>query len=89
MESLAERIRAYVNKAFIEPARRAGATEASVTAGDVHKDLRLESRMPAVCAALDAQKFQDQYGVTLSRRSGPKQGSTVTWVFSLKKRGSP
>lgn len=85
MTTLADRIRAHVNTAFIEPARKAGRTEARVTAGDVHKDLRLESRMPSVCQALDAQKFQDQYGVVLSTRSGPEKGSTVTWVFSLRK----
>ncbi len=85
MAILADQIRTYVNKAFIEPARRAGRSEATVKAGDVHKDMRLESRMPAVCAALDAQKFQDEYNVVLARRSGPKQGSTVTWVFSLRK----
>jgi len=85
MSTLADKIRAHVSKAFIEPARRAGATEMHVTAGDVHKDLRLESRMPAVCAAIDAQKFQDQYGVTLNGRSGPKQGATVTWIFSLSR----
>jgi hypothetical protein len=85
MGSLAEKIRAYVNKAFIEPARRAGAVQTSITAGDVHKDLRLESRMPAVCGALDAKKFQDEYGLVLTKRTGPHQGSAVTWVFSLRK----
>ena len=56
--------------------------ETVIVAGDVHKDMRLKSRMPAVCAALDAQKFQDEYGVVLSSRAGPKQGSTATWRFS-------
>ena len=82
---LADRIRQYVSDAFIEPARKAGRTQVSVTSGDVHKDLRLESRMPAICAALDAAKFQKQYRVVLSRRSGPKQSSTVTWLFSIEK----
>ena len=83
--NLADRIRAYANKAFIEPARRAGRTEAIIVAGDVHKDMRLESRMPAVCAALDAQKFQDEYRVVLSDRTGPRQSSTVTWRFSIRR----
>ncbi|MBI4191529.1 MAG: hypothetical protein HY525_13450 [Betaproteobacteria bacterium] len=85
VELLADRIRRYVNDAFIEPARKAGRTQVTVTSGDVHKDLRLESRMPAVCAALDAAKFQEQYRVVLRRRSGPKQSSTVTWLFSIEK----
>jgi len=84
MKSSAKRIRAYVNDAFIEPARRAGVDETSVTAADVHKDLRLHNRMPAVCSAIDSKKFQDQFGVGVRQRTGPPQGGTVTWVFSLR-----
>jgi hypothetical protein len=80
---LAQRIRNHANEAFIEPARRAGKNEAEITAGDVHKDLKLESRMPAVCGALDAQIFQQEYRVVLSRRTGPPQGATVKWYFSI------
>jgi len=80
---LAERIRRHANEAFIEPARRAGRKEVVIVAGDVHKDLRLESRMPAVCGALDTQKFQTEYRVVLTKRTGPHQGSTVTWIFEV------
>jgi len=83
MTSSAKQIRAYVNEAFIEPARRAGLSETSVTAGDIHKDLRLLNRMPAVCSAIDSKKFQDQFGVAVRQRTGPRQGSTATWVLSL------
>lgn len=81
----ADQIRSYVNKAFLEPARRAGQTSFQVTAGDVHADLKLENRMPAICSALDAKKFEDQYRVVLSTRSGPKQSSTSTWRFSIQR----
>lgn len=83
--SLADKIREHANSILIEPARNAGMTHVTVNAGDVHRDLKLENRMPAVCAAIDATKFQDLYGVILSNRSGPKQGSTATWIFSIKK----
>jgi 5-methylcytosine-specific restriction enzyme B len=79
----ADQIRAYVNKAFLEPAKRAGKTAVEVIAGDVHADLKLDNRMPAICSALDAQKFQEQYRVILSSRSGPKQSSTAKWRFSF------
>jgi len=85
MASLAEQIRSYANKAFIESARRAGRTETVIVAGDVHKDLRLVNRMPAVCGALDARKFQQDYGIVLGNRGGPQQGATARWVFSLRK----
>ena len=82
--SQADRIREYANKAFIEPARNAGIADVAIEAGDVHKDLKLQNRMPAVCSALDAEKFQADYGVMLIHRSGPRQGSTVKWIFSLR-----
>jgi 5-methylcytosine-specific restriction enzyme B len=85
MPTLAEQIRIYVNRAFIEPARRAGRTEVTIVAGEVHRDMKLRSRMPAVCAALDAGKFEDEFGVVLSSRSGPRQSSTTTWRFSLRR----
>ena len=83
--SQADTIRAYVHKAYIEPARKAGRTQVIVGADQVHKDLRLNARFPLVCSALDAKKFQDDYRVLLSSRTGPLQGSTVKWTFSLKK----
>jgi 5-methylcytosine-specific restriction enzyme B len=81
--SKADEIRSHVNEAFIKPARAAGLRTVSVRAGDIHKDLRLESRMPAVCSALGAAKFQATYGVTVNLRVGPPQGSTVTWILAL------
>lgn len=80
----AAKIRAYANEAFIEPARKARRTEATISASDIHKDLKLEARYPLVCSALDARKFQDDCRVILSKRSGPKQGSTVVWTFLIK-----
>jgi 5-methylcytosine-specific restriction protein B len=85
MESLADKIRSYVNRAVLEPARKAGRSNVSITAADIHKDLRLENRMPAICGALDARKFQEQYRVVLRRRGGPKQSCTSTWLFSIEK----
>jgi hypothetical protein len=81
----ADQIRACVNRAYIEPARRAGKTDVVVVAGDVHADLKLDNRMPAICSALDAQKFQEQYRVILSTRSGPRQSSMAIWRFGIQR----
>lgn len=81
----ADQIRAYVNKAIVEPARRTGKSDVTIVARDVHKDLKLVERMPAVCSAIDAQKFQEQYRLILSSRSGPKQGPRATWCFSIQR----
>lgn len=80
----ADEIRSYVNRTFIEPARNSGKTSVQVVSGDVHKDMGLENRMPAVCSALDARKFEEEYRVVTSNRVGPRQSSTVCWLFAIK-----
>ena len=80
---LADQIRAYVNKEIIVPARQRGITIVHVKAGNVHAALGLKNRMPAVCGALDAAKFQDFAQVTVINRLGPLQGANAEWVFGL------
>jgi len=46
----ADGIRSYVNRVFIEPARLSGSITVRVNAGDVHRDMALVNRMPAVCS---------------------------------------
>lgn len=80
---LADRIRLYVRQELIGPAREAGHPQLRVRAGDVHKAMGLDNRMPAVCGALDAQKFYEEAGVRLIRRSGPRQGANAEWVLRI------
>jgi hypothetical protein len=80
----ADSIREYVNITYVEPARRSRKSEVTVVSLNVHHDMGLENRMPAVCSALDAKKFQQKYRVVLKHRSGPKQSSTVTWRFVVQ-----
>jgi len=82
--ALADDIREYVLVALIKPARRRGEKTVTFIALDVHRDMGLqENRMPAICEALDAQKFLDFAGVTLQKREGPQQSTTARWVFRL------
>lgn len=81
---LADRIRKYVLDRKIKPARNQGVTSITIIAGEIHSDMGLKNRMPAVCGALDADKFLDYAQVKLILRTGPKQGSTAKWVFSLE-----
>ncbi len=73
----ADELRSYVNRVFIEPARKAGRSSVAVVSGEVHKDIGLENRMPNVCSALDATKFEEEYRVITSSRVGPRRSSTV------------
>ena len=81
--TLADRIRLHVITQRIAPARNAGETRVRVTAGDVHREMDLQDRMPAVCGALDARKFLDMAGVSMEERSGPPQGAAATFVFGV------
>ena len=82
--SLADEIREYVLVAHIKPARRWGKTTVNLTAGYVHQGMGIQgNRHPAVCGALDSQKFLDYAGVKLVKRAGPKQSSTAFWTFEV------
>jgi len=78
----ADTIRQFVVQKYISPARNEGKETITIIAGVVHTDMGLENRMPAVCSAIDADKFLEYANVHLVKRSGPHQGSTVKWVFA-------
>ena len=82
-QTLADRIRQHVITHDIVPARDAGQGAVSIRAGAVHGEMGLQDRMPAVCAALDAQDFLDQAGVEMEERSGPPQGAAARFVFRI------
>ena len=79
----ANRIREFVVDNYIRPARDRGDGQVTVRAGDVHREMRLTSAMPAVCSAVASSKFAHLAHVTVLGRTGPKNGSTVTFTFSL------
>jgi hypothetical protein len=81
---LADRIRQFVLENYINPVRNQGYLTVPIVAGTVHADMGLDNRMPAVCGALDAEKFLSYANIQLVSRSGPYQSSTVTWTFKLK-----
>ena len=82
-DALADRVRQHVITRHIVPARDAGEAVVRVTSGDVHRDMSLQDRIPAVCSALDTQVFLDMAGVNMEERSGPPQGATTTFAFRI------
>jgi len=80
---LEDQIREYVKKVYIEPARKARLTKVSFSSSTIHDDLKLKARSTSVCGAVQAKKFHDENMITLTTRTGPKQGRTVRWTFSL------
>ena len=80
---LVDQIREHVRKEITTPDRQKDLTTVHVRAGNFHSAMELQNRMPAVCAALYAEKFLDYAQVILVRRSGPHQGSSAEWVFQI------
>src|SRR5260221_9193494 len=81
--TLAEQIRDLVDRRYIAPARRVGQPTVTIKVGDVHKELGLKNRVPAVCSALQSKLFARQCGVVLLARDGPQQGTSVQITYSI------
>ncbi len=80
---LADEVREFVFKNYVEPTRNRGGQTVDVRAGDVHDRMRLKNRMPAVCGAIGTIKFEERYGVRLVNRDGPTNGSDVVFTFRM------
>jgi hypothetical protein len=79
----ADRIRQFVFDSYIIPARTKGHETVTVRAGDVHREMRLVSAMPAVCSAIGSNKFEELAKVTTVARRGPANGANVYFEFRL------
>lgn len=81
---LADEIREFVFEKYIQPARKGRVSEVTVRAGDIHKEMGLSDRHPAVCGAIRAQKFGKQYGVVLVKHDGPFNGCNAFFTFRVQ-----
>jgi hypothetical protein len=81
MHSSAEEIRIYAST-LVEAARRSGKERLSLRAGDIHRELRLVNRVPAVCSVLGSKKFQTENRLRTIGRSGPASGQSTTTEFT-------
>ncbi len=82
--NLADKLRSFAYQAYIQPALASGRAQIAIRAGDVHADMGLQNRMPAVCGALGSKIFENQFGLELLRRTGPPQGANSTFCFRLR-----
>ena len=80
---LADRIRLHAYEKCVIPARDRGRQELEIRAGDVHSDMRLHNRLPAVCAALGSNKFANMAGLTSLGSTGPANGANAIFKFRL------
>jgi hypothetical protein len=88
MMATADGIRTFAKTHYVDLARRAGASEVAIRAGDVHSEMRLKSRLPLACTALGSKKFEELCGVRQTKRTGPHQGSNTTFHYELSPSSS-
>ena len=83
--TLAEVVRQEVIDHWFTPARSRGEREVTVVSGDVHKQLGLQNRHPAVCGALTYRRdeFAQRANVELIRIVGRNPGNTTEFVYRL------
>ena len=79
----ADSIREYVEEEYIEPARARGERTFTVRTGDVADAMGLQKRLPAVCTALGANKFEDDCGVKRTACEGPLNGANLRLTFRI------
>ncbi len=82
--SYADDVRQYCTSNIVAPARRRGEKQVSIRAGDVHSAMRYANRMPLVCAALGATKFETLAAVERLSLTGPTNGANAIFTFLIK-----
>ena len=81
--TLADEIRDFVQKYYIQPAQKRGEKRITIRAGDIHREMGLADRMPAVCGAIGTRMFEKLCEVRLIERIGPTQGANVFFTFEI------
>ena len=80
----ADEVRQHCIENIIEPARRAGKKEIEIRAGDIHSAMGYQNRMPLVCSALGAKKFEEKAEAERVSISGPSNGANALFKFKIK-----
>ena len=62
---LVDEIRNYVFEKYIKPAFNEGRTFVTIRAGDIHEEMGLRNRMPAVCTALGSIRAMEYFSERL------------------------
>jgi len=79
----ADMIRAFAKDHYIDPAREKGESIVSIKAGEVHSLMLLSQSLPAVCSALETDKFETLCNLKRKEIIWPVMGSTTTFVYEI------
>lgn len=80
--SQADEIRDFVQRDYIEPARREGKSQITIRAGDVDRKMRL-GRVPNVNQVLGGMIIKRLCGVRLLSKKGTHQSTTMTYTYEI------
>ncbi len=86
--SQADKIRVFIKKNYIDPAREKGKDEITIKAGEVNnrmvnKGLLPTSRVPNVNNALGGKKLEKRCNINLKNREGPPQSTTTEYTYEI------
>jgi len=77
-------VRRHAYQKYISAARRRKEKTVAINAGEVHRALALNNRVPLVCAALGSRKFLVEHGLRLLSKTGPPSGQSTTVTFTYE-----
>ena len=91
LSSDSDKVRNYVKTHYVLPAQRRGERVFSVTAGEIHRNLRMRNQVPVVCTALRSQRFLEENHLALRKVTGPPSGmsTTVQFTFEIQPGSAP
>jgi hypothetical protein len=77
-------VRRHAYEKYIASARRRREKTVAINAGEVHRALALNNRVPLVCAALGSKKFLTENHLRLISKTGPPSGQSTTVMFTYE-----
>src|ERR1700676_398089 len=77
-------IRRHAYEKYISTARRRREKTVAINAGEVHRALALNNRVPLVCAALGSKKFLTEHGLRILSKTGPPSGQSTPVTFTYE-----
>ncbi|HEX75309.1 MAG TPA: hypothetical protein G4O12_01865 [Dehalococcoidia bacterium] len=80
----AKAIGQFVIGKYITPARNRGDYVVGVRSGEVHDDMGLHQKLPAVCSVLGSNTFNRTAKVRRIAVEGPINGASTLFMYRLK-----
>lgn len=82
--NVADGIRAFATREYVQPARHRGLKRIQIKVGDVRKALKLNNLTPSICSALRSKIFLEQNRLEMEGESGPPSGMGTRTTFTYR-----